>query len=454
MGGFTKGRAVSLKALQEMAKECMAKSACPEDILQLYGIKRVSGYVIDEKNKDIILIGEVDDTSPPLYLEDFVIALRNEWLIYAPLKGNTYYYSPPGCSIDPDPDVLNSLQQISSQISGSSNPDEVQKYLNQWCNVCSQPQQVRVMGIPNDSRFAMVMVEADYYMKRLVDGSVTLDIQGFTSLMDMTLSIASRDIQEGKPTSIPLSSLNRFWFFPGENSFLEDERIVYITKSEVRLLTEKELLTKGGVVVGTEKTNPLADEFAKNFSAKYTEIAKTKPIYSELEALFRFVSLAKIMKYRNAASEAGINLDYLLNQYPVKITQVNRTLPGLSNVKEFQHKEELPDGYSIAYLWLPSCGGVSVDITIKDSDIARDSTGSLRETKKYVLKAKPSPDSLYWDLPSRASEYEKIYQNIDKYPEMKDKRILMFNQKDESTIQIEVIGQNVRKTEEVRISSQ
>lgn len=453
--GFTNGRAVSLKALQETAKECMVEGACPEDVLQLSGIKRVSGYVIDEKNKDIILIGEVDDTSPPLYLEDFVIALRNEWLIYAPLKGNTYYYSPPGCSIDPDPDVLNSLQQISSQISSSSNPAEVQKYLNQWRSVCSQSQQVRVMGVPNDSRFAKMMVEADYYMKRLVDGSVTLDIPGFTSLMDMTLSIASRDIQEGKPISVPLSFMNRFWFSPGENSFLEDKGVVYITKSEVRLLTEEELLTKRGEVVGIGKPNPLADEFAKNFSARYTEIAEIKPIYSELEALFRFVSLAKMMKYRNAASEAGLSLDYLLNQYPVKITLVNRTLPGLSNVKEFQHKEEFPGGYRIAYLWLPSCGGVSIDTIIKDSNIARDSTGSLAVDGGKVLKAKPSPDSLYWDFPflfPRFLEYKKIYQNIDKYPEMKNKRILIFNQKDESTIQITVIGQNVRKVEEIQIS--
>lgn len=450
--GFTRGRAVSLNALQEMANECMAKGTCSKDIHHLYGIKRVSGYVIDEKNKDLILIGEVDDTSPPLYLEDFVIALRNEWLIYAPLKDNTYLYSPPGCSIDPDPDVLNSLQHISSQISRSSNPEEVQKYLSQWHTVCSQSQQVRVMGIPTDSRFAEVMVDADYYMKRLVDGSVTLDIPRFISLTDMTLSIARSDVEAGKPSTIPLSSLNRFWFSPGENSFLEGEGIVYISNSEVILLTEEEHLTKRGEVVGTEKPNPLADEFAKNFSARYAEIAKIKPIYTELEALFRFVSLAKMMKYRNAASEAGLSLDYLLNQYPVKSTQVNRTLPGLSHVKEWQHKEKLPDGYRITTLWLPSCGGVSADINIRESNIASDRTGSLCKTKEAVLKAKPAPESISWDFPSRSSEYEKIYQNIDKYPEMKDRRVLMFNQKDESTIQIAVIGENVRKTEEVKIS--
>lgn len=223
---FSKGRAISLKILQKKAEECMVKGNCRNSILQLDGIKKIMGYVIDEKHRDIILIGGIDDTSPPLYLEDFVIALRNTWLKYAELKGNTYYYSNPGCSIDPNPSVLNNLQQAGNQIFSSSSPEKVQKTLNQWNNVCNRPQQVRVLGIPYDTRFGKVMVEADYYMKRLVDGSVTLDIDGFMSLTDMTLNIVRDDIANGRPVSIPLSILNRFWFYPGENSFLEDKGVI------------------------------------------------------------------------------------------------------------------------------------------------------------------------------------------------------------------------------------
>lgn len=330
-----KGRAISLKVLQEKVKDCMADGTCPDDILQLGGIKKVTGYVIDEKNKDIILIGNVDDTSPPLYLEDFVIALRNTWMKYAELKGNTYYYSNPGCSIDPDPMVLNTLQQVANQIFSKSNPEKVRGSLNQWNNVCSQPQQVRVLGIPFNTRFGKVMVEADYYMKRLVDGSVTLDIEGFTGLTEMTLNIIREDIDKSRQISVPLASLNRFWFYPGENSFLEDKGVIYIKKSDVKLLTEEEFLTKKAEVAGTGRPNPLAQKFADNFSVRYDEIAKRKPIYTELEGLFRFVALSRIMKYKNALSEAGLNIDYLLNEYPIQNIHVSRTLSGISNIKEF-----------------------------------------------------------------------------------------------------------------------
>ncbi len=398
--GISKGRALSLRVLQEKAKECMATGTCPQDILQLYGIKRIMGYVIDEKNRDIIVIGKIDDAAPPLYLEDLVIALRNTWMKYAELKGNTYYYTNPGCSIDPDPRVLHELQQRTDQIFNNSDPKRVQKDLSQWHNVCRQPQQVRVLGIPYDSRFGKIMVEADYYMKRLVDGSVTLDIDGFESLTDMTLNIAQQDIENNRPISVPLISLNRFWFYPGENSFLEDKGVIYIKRSDVQLLNEEEFLTKGGTVAGTGRPNPLADKFTHGFSARYAEIAKKEPIFAELEGLFRFVALTRIMKHKDASSEAGLSLDYLLNQHPVNNTLVSHTLPGISNVRGIKHRSETQRGYSELYLWLPSCGGVSIDLDIKDRNIERDKDGGIAGIRETILNTRPSKDALYWDFPA------------------------------------------------------
>jgi len=394
-----KGRAVSLRVLQKSVEDCMVNGHCPENILQLSGVKKISGYIIDKENKDIILIGKVDETSPPLYLDDFVIALRNAWMKYAELKGNSYYYSNPGCSIDPDTRVVNDLQQIANQIFSSSDPEIIQKNLDQWQNVCRQPQWVRVIGIPFNTRFGKVMVEADYYMKRLVDGSVKLDIEGFTSLTDMTLNMVKEDLDKGRPISINLCSINRFWFSPGENSYLENKGVALIKRSQVKLLTEEEFLTERGEVAGRGGPDPLADKFAKSFSTKYPEIAKREPIYAELEGLFRFVSLAKLMKFKKAHSEAGISLDYLIDQYFIESTPVSPTLPGISNIEEFKNITETQEGYIEFYLWLPSCGGVAIDINIKETDIESDKTESLLEIKSSVLSSRPSPDSCSWDFP-------------------------------------------------------
>jgi hypothetical protein len=364
----------------------------------MVGIKKVLGYVIDSSNKDTIVFGSLDAALPPLYLEDFVIALRNTWMKYAERRGNTLYYSNPGCSIDPDPSVLRLLEEAAEQILKERNPERIQRHLTRWRTVCRQPQQVRVLGIPFNTRFARVMVEADYYMKRLVDGSVTLDLPGFTSLTDITLAIARQGIEKGENLSIPASTLDRFWFYPGGSTFLEDTGVIYIQKSEVVLLTEQEFLSVRGQVVGTGKANPLAKRFADSFTARYAAIAKAKPVYAELEALFRFVALARIMKHKNALSESRINLDYLFDHFPVNQTPVSGTLPGISNVTEFKHRTEMPRGYSTLYLWLPSCGGVGIDIKIKDNDILRDKTGRLLQVRASMLKARPGPDALYWNF--------------------------------------------------------
>jgi len=393
------GRAVSLKVLQEKAKEeCMAKAECPKNILELCGLKKICGFVIDVKKRDLILVGRVDDSSPPLYLEDFVVALRNAWWKYAPLRGNTYYYSAPGCSIDPNPETLQRLQKVGSRI--LSGAEEIENTLQKWATICGEPQTVRVLGTPFDTHFAKITVDADYYMKRLVNGSVSLGIGGFESLTDMTLNKAKEDVIQGRPVSMSLSCLNRFWFFPGENRYVEDKGVVLIKKCQVKLLTEEEFITKRGQVAGTGQANPFAQRFSENFTIKYSEIAEKRQIYAELEGLFRFVALAKVMKFQAAPLEAGVNLDYLLNRYHIRRTYVNRTLPGLSHVKEFEHRRDFPGGYQIAQLRLPSCGGVAIDVRISEKNFVRDKMGWLRELRQTVLELRPSSDALYWDFPT------------------------------------------------------
>jgi len=348
------------------------------------------------------LVGRVDDSSPPLYLEDFVIAFRNVWWKYAPLKGNTFYYSAPGCSIDPNPETIQRLQQVGSRILSSSGGME--KSFQKWHTICGEHQKVRVLAIPFDSHFAKITVDTDYYMKRLVSGSVSLGVEGFESLIDVTLNKAKENVIQGRPISIPLSSLNRFWFFPGENRYVEDKGVVLIRRCQVKLLTEEEFRTKKGEVAGNGQANPLAQKFSEYFTRKYSQIAKKRQIYAELEGLFRFVALAKVMKYQDAPAEAGLNLNYLLNRYPIRRTHVNRTLPGLSHVKGFEHRRDFPGGYQIAQLFLPSCGGVSIDIRISKANFVRDKTGRLRELRQAVLKARSSSDALYWNFPAMSIE--------------------------------------------------
>jgi hypothetical protein len=275
-------RAVSLKILQQRLKSCPQKPCADAAVLQLGGLKAVTGYVVDEAGHDLILVGQVQEALPNLYFEDLIVALKNTWLKYAELKGNTYYYANPGCSIDPDEKNMQQLNLIGQEILRNTPFEQIDQGLQKWHQVCQSPQKVRVLGIPFDTRFAAVMVKADYDMKRLVDGSDTLDIAGFSGLTDRILAKAKSDILAGRSSSVAFSSLNRFWFYPGANRYLADQGGVLIEECPVVLLTEEEFLDKRGKLGGSGAPDPTAKEFVESFSALYEEVAKQRPIYTEL----------------------------------------------------------------------------------------------------------------------------------------------------------------------------
>ncbi len=390
-------RAVSLKSLQRQLGSCTPGGSCSEELLKLGGLTRIQGYVLDDAGNDLILFGPAEPESSPLHTEDLVVALRNAWLKYAELKGDVRYYSYPGCSLDPDPILLRQLEEIGDKLFSDSSSHEPENELAKWRALCTQPQTVSVQGVPFNSHFARVMVDADYYAKRLVDGSASLLLDGFENLVDMTLDSVRQDRLKNQPITISASCLNRFEFCPGENQYRYDDGIVLIDKCPVFLLTEEQYLTKDNEISGRGKPDPLAEKFACDFTRRYPEIARQKPIYRELEDLFRFVALAKIMKLKQVDNQ--IDLGYLLDQAPISPVKVDPTLPGISQVKELRHRWDFPDRSETLQLWLPSCGGVSMRIEVNPEDLLKEGKGELTELRESITKSRPSGSVLFWDVP-------------------------------------------------------
>src|SRR5205809_6666767 len=94
-------RALSLKTFQERLRACAAAGTCGPAELQVAGITRPLGYVVDRGGHDVLFFGEADPARPTLNVETFLVALRNQFFAYAPVTGNTRTYAYPGCTIDP-----------------------------------------------------------------------------------------------------------------------------------------------------------------------------------------------------------------------------------------------------------------------------------------------------------------------------------------------------------------
>ncbi len=392
------GRAVSLKMLEKVLKDGTLKQA-----LTLCGVTRPSGFIVDPKSKDVILLGKVDPSYPSLQVDDFVVALRAANRLYARREGNVRYYTSPGCSIDPDPRTIQQLRQVKGA-SGSGDKDR-QAVSIKWEAIGRQPQQVRVLGVPFDTHFAKVMVDADYYMKSLSNGSVDLEIPGFTSIMSMRAEETRAEFRSGIESSEPQSSMNRFWFCPGETTYEEGDGLVTLRECRVKLLTEEEFLTTRGEVKGLGKPSAYGGRFANAFTTHYQAIAESKPIYRELESLFRLSAIASLMRDTKATSRSGNKLAYLLSGYKVKNVAVSRTLPGRTRVIELTDERETRSGTLTSYVTLMSCGGVDMDVRpkkvaaaapVRSGGVTKPRATSL---SKVVLASRKSPSAVYWDFP-------------------------------------------------------
>lgn len=328
----------------------------------LCGITRLCGYIPDADNKDIILLGVVDPDLPPLHLQDLVVAMRNVWGGYDRISGRIRYYSDPGCSIDPNPAVIAQLRDFEMTHAEASTPEAAQKRIEEWKAIGSQPQKVRVMGVPFDSHFAKVMVDADYYMKRIVNGSVKLPVDGLMSLSDLDIEAQRQAIRKGKTTLELGGSLSRFWFSPGESTYEVREGATILRSCEVKLLTEAEFLNEHGVIAELGHADPSADKFAHIFTSKYDQIAAQRPIYRELKALFSLVAVARLMKDDRVDRVTGQSVAYLLRGYGVPCAPVSRAVNGLTDVRNIDENIETPKGTAHLGLIQSCCGGVSMGV--------------------------------------------------------------------------------------------
>ncbi len=386
------GRALSLRVLQDMAAACYGPDEqCDEAVEALGFIRRIDGFVVDRRGRDIVLVGRVNQNWPLLHLEDLVVALRDAWHLYGRRRGEVIYIANPGVSIDPHPKVIARLGKIGREMNRGGNMEAA---LDAWRRVCRLPQKVRVEGVPGNTRFAATMLTVDYDLKGLADGNEATGIKGFQSLASRHMEAAKKAVQDGR--AMNLSSMSRFWFYPRKLRVMADRDAAIIDKGfGLQVMTEEEYLDARGKITGKGRPHPLAGEFARDVTAHYDRIANERPAWRELENLAWMVALARTLRYRDALHAARLDLSWLLTEFPTPSVSVPREVPGRSNILGFDYRRATNNGYIVGALRLPSCGGVELAVSVEGTVVHNPRLPSLSEK---VLKKRPDKTVLYWDF--------------------------------------------------------
>jgi hypothetical protein len=319
-------RKVSLANLIAAVDASLEKGELPPaDVLFLGGLQRVTHVFVDPEGHDIILAGPaeqitVDATGtvvgaksrrPLLQLEDLVVALR---AIDAAREGGMQ------CSIDPTPEGITRLRAVlSRQRTMGNNPQAIFKAMEEAVG----PQAVTVAGVPGDSRFARVLVAADYRMKRIGMGLEESGVPGLPSYLSMI------------PAGGRAATLPRFWLEADYEPLSRDadELAWRIDGRRMKCLTESDVAARDGIRRGAAAKDGVAEKWCGAMTKHYDDLAAKQPVFAELTNCVDLAVVAALIHGRQLADRAGLDLGSLIDprRLPLPEYEVASSVPTVAS---------------------------------------------------------------------------------------------------------------------------
>jgi hypothetical protein len=337
----------------------------PADVRYLKGLARIENVFIYPGEHDIVLAGSsetyrADNPLEPLgiatgrpvvQLEDLIVAMR---AVAAGARGQGRTGVPGGrdffgCSLENPANFQEAWNATFTKYGkGPRNVllAEMKKALG--------PQEVKLYGVPEDSRVAFTMLAADYRLKRLAMGVETVPAIGNAL---------------GTETAAP-----RIWFEPAYEPLLmaEDGNSYELRGPRLKVLVGAQQFNPGGA---TEAQRRFGENFSKNMPA----VAQRIDAIADLQNVVDCFMVAALIRQDRLAEKAGLDWAWLTSaegiaQYKTASLPVPRTADTVVHIS----------GNVLAQ------GGVALAYA--------NFTGVGRSTDKPVFQAAPARPADAWYL--------------------------------------------------------
>ncbi|HEY2760166.1 MAG TPA: DUF1598 domain-containing protein, partial [Pirellulales bacterium] len=302
----TQLRMISLKKLEATIEQyAKDKQPLPDDVKYLAGLERVQYVFVYPEQHDVVLAGPaggwklnengdvVGSTTgrPVLQLDDLLVALR-----YADAARNGGI----SCSIDPTPGGLQRLQMFLDQHRGpvGQDPKPILEAIQQSLG----PQRVTVNGVPNDSRFASVLVAADFQMKRIGMGFEPSLVKGLPSYLEMV------------PTNSKVANaLPRWWMAPKYDPLATDgQGLAWEIKGPgVMCMAEEDFFNSLGQREKTVKANPTSQKWADLMTEHFGDLEQKYSIFGDLHNCIDLAVVGALIVKENLLEKADLQLPFL-----------------------------------------------------------------------------------------------------------------------------------------------
>ena len=294
-------RKISLKKLDAQVKKIVDQNEfLPDTIRYFGGLTSIDYIVAVPEENDILLIGPAEGWQsdaagniigkqsglPVLVLEDFLTALR-VW--------NKPDASTVTCSMKPSQETLTKLVRVHQQYPSvnTNNADAYAAVLEEAYG--DSP--ITITGVLATSRYAKVLVAADFRMKRIALGLEPSQVRSIPSYIGL--------ISAGRTNITP-----QFWLASEYASLSHDSKKMTWRLGDVTVRTSSR--ATGGM-------DRAALNWCRNMDENYEVLVKAQPIFGELRNNMRCALAAALIHKENLLQKGNCTLTILLDETNLKL---------------------------------------------------------------------------------------------------------------------------------------
>jgi len=285
----------------------------PDEMRNLAGLLGIEYLFVYPETGDVVIAGAAEDWGtdavgrvvgtktgrPVILLDDLVVALR----AFAPDSEATVV----GCSFEPTSEGLARVRDVVSQVKAVRRDRGLMSSLIEKLRSAQGMHEIRVFGVPADTHLALVMVEADYRLKRIGIALEPAPVPRFESYLDFAV--------RGRSGAADGNLFNRWWFVPEYETIARSaEGNAYQLKGQrLRVLTEMDYLDATGQRTASGKSDRASLRYAEHFTKRYSEIAAAVPIYASLANVVDLLVVAALLQRENLPARIDAEIDALVS---------------------------------------------------------------------------------------------------------------------------------------------
>jgi len=327
-------RTLSLKKLDAEVKRIVEQYAVlPDSIRYLGGLTSIDYILAVPEENDLLLVGPAEgwktDTAgnvvgahsglPILALEDFLTALRT-W--NQPNVSRTV-----SAAFEPAAETQTRLVRVHRQFPSiqAANADAYAAALEEAYGDVP----IIISGVSASSRFARILVAADFKMKRIAFGLEPPPARNISSYISL--------VPANRPGVSP-----QFWLTPEYAATTHDSRKLTWQLGETKVRATPR--TTGGI-------DRAALTWCRNWEQNYDALAKAHPVFGELRNNMKLALAAALIHQENLLQRANCRLTILLDETNLKL--LDHPVPKMVEYRSVQSRN--------GFLTIVACGGVEIN---------------------------------------------------------------------------------------------